>query len=675
MEKIKISLFEPNATAQMSGKTNEEAELSSAAELIVAVCGDQPWSPGIFEDGERKNTKLKEISLLVLDVDEGCSIAEAEIQFSGYRYIIATTKSHQKEKNGVICDRFRVILFLDKPVHSDAEFKELWFAAFARWPFIDKACKDTARFYFPCTEVVASEEGKTFSERIATQAPRQQGNGRPAASIQKGKLSRLTKDFLAEGAPAGEWHARLHKAAVDFKEQGFDQDEATSKLAAATTSFNGELDQHDLATIDDVYHNRPSRYGPRDQLVITDWPVTKDGKDGEIIPDLKAVENYRHFLGKVGFQPRLNELDGAIYISGRPINDGDVLDLYLKAFEIGLRNGKEFMFDLIAVVAKESSYHPIKVEIESAKHDGADHIRQLFETITFAPGVLSSTHDFYADCFQKWLVGVVAKLYQPGEQNFVLTFLGEQGIGKSRWLQKLALWAPAFGEGAVDPDKGDHELRHLTHVIWHIPELEYTTGRREAGALKDYLTKSAVSVRPAYARNVRKGLSICSFCASVNSPNFLADPTGNRRFVVFPITAIDANHAVNMPQVFAQAKQLFDSGAKWWLAGEAQATLNELNEDYRPKSEIEMLVETMVDHSEAVAPTLELLFELGIDHPNQGQLREFANLMAKAGYKKDKTKDRKKRGYLAKVLSKPKKLSSGHLTVVKAPPDGDKPLK
>jgi hypothetical protein len=208
----------------------------------------------------RANANLESISLLVLDFDEGLSLSDALLLFAPYKHIIGTSKSHGVEKNGKIEDRFRVVLFLDKPVMSDGEFKEYWFAAYSKWPSMDKACKDSARFFFPCKEIVSVRaEGDRFAERLATKQPATSNVQRATSNDRKGKLSKATKDFLIEGAPDGEWHGAFFKACTDFKEQGFGEAEARLKLTAVT----GHLDDHDEQTLTDVYANRVPKYGPR----------------------------------------------------------------------------------------------------------------------------------------------------------------------------------------------------------------------------------------------------------------------------------------------------------------------------------------------------------------------------------------------------------------------------
>jgi hypothetical protein len=625
-----ITLFEGDSAANSRVGQSVTADFNDVANLITQFL----WAPGLFQNDTRSNANLKSIGLLVLDIDNGCSLSDGVKLFSKYKHVIGTSRSHGIEKKGVVADRFRVVLFLETPASSDSEFKEHWFAAFAKWPFIDQACKDSARFFFPCKEIVSvNEDGELFSERsfqiTAAQMPRQDHGG----ATRKGKLSKATKDFLIEGAAPGEWHGKFIKAAIDFKEQGFDIDEARLKLTAVT----GHLDETDEQQLEDVYNNRPSKYAPRvPDLVVTDWPVLaldKYGKPMEGKPSSNAPENYRHLIRELKMNFAYNEIDGNIYVNGKVWEEPEFLSLWIQGKDVGMHGSKDLAYATVMGMAQEQSYNPIKDAIESAPWDGkVDYIEELFQTLTFA---LGEDVDLYRKFVKKWLVAVVAKLYSPGQQNLVLTFVGAQGIGKSRWLSKLALWPNAFGEGAIDPTNKDHELRHLTHLIWHIPELDYTTGKRETGALKDYLTRDFVNVRPAYARLTRQGRSICSFAASVNAEEFLVDPTGNRRYLVIAIEAINHVHTVNMQQVFAQAKTLLNQGYEYWLNDAGIKDLSQHNERFLMQDTLSALAATVQPGSDRLT-ILELMSELDYMNPTRADVTRLGILLAKNGIEKSR---------------------------------------
>jgi hypothetical protein len=95
------------------GEIEDEIEYSDLAELCVVVT-QYSWSPGVFSNRKRTIGSLSRIDLLVLDVDNGCTLVDARERFAQFKHIIATSRNHQKEKNGVVCDRFRVVLFLER---------------------------------------------------------------------------------------------------------------------------------------------------------------------------------------------------------------------------------------------------------------------------------------------------------------------------------------------------------------------------------------------------------------------------------------------------------------------------------------------------------------------------------------------------------------------------------
>ena len=60
---------------------------------------------------------------LMFDIDDGKSISDVLEILDGYNMLLYTTKSHQKEKQGIICDRFRLVLPSDNiPKDEDTYF-------------------------------------------------------------------------------------------------------------------------------------------------------------------------------------------------------------------------------------------------------------------------------------------------------------------------------------------------------------------------------------------------------------------------------------------------------------------------------------------------------------------------------------------------------------------------
>lgn len=123
------------------------------------------WSPIIWENGERKKVNFLRANLLVLDFDDGkMTVADALGKFYAYKCLVGTTKSHLKDKNGLVCDRFRVVLGLDNVVTDAHQYSDLT-KMYAQIFESDLAATDTARCYQPCTsiELIGDwENGKTI---------------------------------------------------------------------------------------------------------------------------------------------------------------------------------------------------------------------------------------------------------------------------------------------------------------------------------------------------------------------------------------------------------------------------------------------------------------------------------------------------------------------------------
>lgn len=140
-------------------------------EILDVITMGRAYSPSFFKDDHRSNSNyLGGNEVIFLDIDDGLTIAQAKDMFSDLDAIIVTTKSHQKEKNGIVCDRFRVVIRLDEPMNllSD-EYRSAMTAIFNYFGSVaDKQTSDPARFFFSSPtdcEVYYTGGSKTFQWR------------------------------------------------------------------------------------------------------------------------------------------------------------------------------------------------------------------------------------------------------------------------------------------------------------------------------------------------------------------------------------------------------------------------------------------------------------------------------------------------------------------------------
>lgn len=102
-----------------------------------------------FREGYRDAAHAIPFSeLIILDYDDGFTLSDAVEMFGQYIGIVATTRSHQKEKHGIVCDRFRLILPVRKPVKLDAvEFSKMMKEVILHYA-TDRACSNMSRMYY-----------------------------------------------------------------------------------------------------------------------------------------------------------------------------------------------------------------------------------------------------------------------------------------------------------------------------------------------------------------------------------------------------------------------------------------------------------------------------------------------------------------------------------------------
>lgn len=271
------------------------------------------YSFGYFLNNERRKENFVTASAIGIDIDGGMSLEEAKETVKEFKHIIATTRNHQKEKNGIVADRFRIILFLSKEVKTAKDFEATWHDIAKVLPAADKACKDSSRFFYPSTDIVSVNEGGDLIEptsAVEAEAAKKESAPAPALTLltnQKGTLAVNTLRFLSEGAPHGSWNAGLYKASRDMFQQGYSEEEALHKLEAMVNPhFSGQLDEKDISTFKSAFSKDPI-HAPR--------VATVPERAFQMIP---IGELYKAKFEKDWIVSRLLPAGGMSIISGAP---------------------------------------------------------------------------------------------------------------------------------------------------------------------------------------------------------------------------------------------------------------------------------------------------------------------------------------------------------------------
>jgi len=122
-------------------------------DLYTLTWMDLNYTGGRFENGHRKIDNWRGgNNCLIFDIDDKLSLEDAFkiIQANHFKALVITTKSHQKDKNGVVCDRYRIILPFTTAFYKSVELYKAAFIECAKWfqGGVDMATKDPSRFFY-----------------------------------------------------------------------------------------------------------------------------------------------------------------------------------------------------------------------------------------------------------------------------------------------------------------------------------------------------------------------------------------------------------------------------------------------------------------------------------------------------------------------------------------------
>jgi len=633
--------FKITFLSKLAAKTPAQSIFSDHLGDLGPEITEYPWSPSLF-NGTRSIKNFESSSVLAYDIDnypeqKQLRLDEAKELFKDYRVILGTTKSHQVQKGkNPPADRYRIIFTLDKPITDAAQYTAHWNYYKEKLGLngiADEAAKDAARYFFPCKEIVFNQiedESKETLYKIELLDFKKKV-GRPKKdSLIKGKLNSKTLSFIARVSDGRGWHESFIAAAIDLKTQGYTHVEAAEELAKA--SPEGALDQTDIDQLEDVYLNDRGEPGEK----RSPWPDVKykEDRNGDLVTIIEknSAKNARYLIQNVmKMQLRLNTRMNLIEkTEGEYINDMDLSDISIAANDYKLGCSKDLLNDVVNKIGRENGYDPLKSSLEAVVWDGKSRFNDLLGTLTFPEEVTQEDLKLYEIFLRKWLIGVVTRIYKPGSENNMLVFVGAQGAGKTRWFRRLAQPYPqGFIEAHINTDDKDSHLNLLKYFIWSVSELDTVTWSKDVGAIKDFITKSEVRARPAYGRHEVIGSAITSFCASVNSRDFLYDTTGNRRYLIMLVESVNANHTVDIGQVFAEAKVLMEQGERAWFNQAEIDTVNQYNERFISRSDILESFEARVTAGDKCYTLKEIADQLGLNELKNSDRRSIRDWMTK----------------------------------------------
>jgi predicted P-loop ATPase len=234
---------------------------------------------------------------------------------------------------------------------------------------------------------------------------------------------------------------------------------------------------------------------------------------------------------------------------------------------------------LLVTMAAETIYNPIVEHFTKTLKpwDKTTRIPQLMGTID------CDKHDIsqYTVYVRKWLIQVMAAVFttydRPNRLNNVLILQGEQGVGKTMWVESLfppALQRYCVGSKSVNMSQFRNDMvklgMELTNtLICNINEIDTVFSPKTYSEFKQFLDKTVDKVVLPYGSSSTDVLRRTVFIGSTNRYQLFSDTTGNRRFMLINAVSFDFKHNIDLDQLWAEAYYYYTQGETWWLDDES----------------------------------------------------------------------------------------------------------
>ncbi|AGK54901.1 VapE domain-containing protein [Bacillus sp. 1NLA3E] len=216
--------------------------------------------------------------------------------------------------------------------------------------------------------------------------------------------------------------------------------------------------------------------------------------------------------------------------------------------------GEKIIRDVMTQLVRKNSFHPVRDYLNNLEWDGKSRLDNLL-VYYFGADNTELTHTMTRLAF----VGSVARVFEPGcKFDHVLTFKGNQGLGKSSFLRLLAVNDEWFFDNLETVEGKDAKEQLQGKWIIELAEMS-AVSKKESNKVKQFITVQADEYRAAYARRKEVHKRQCVFFASTNDENPLKDETGGRRWWIVEVKEKWHEKAIrpDVDQLWAEAVHVY----------------------------------------------------------------------------------------------------------------------
>jgi predicted P-loop ATPase len=291
----------------------------------------------------------------------------------------------------------------------------------------------------------------------------------------------------------------------------------------------------------------------------------------------------------------------------------------------------EFL-DSLAAIEGDKNIEAIVDSLQIVKVDEIENDPDITEYAAY-------TRVAVFDMFKKWIVGMVASVFDRNYNPLMFVLIGEKGCGKTEFFRRLLPdeLKRYFAQSKFNEGKDSEALMCEALLILN-DELDGLHSN-DARTFRNMISTHEFTFRRPYAKTNTKNKRLATVCGTANDRAVILEPEHNRRIIPVEIKGVDHSkyNAVDKAALLAEAYSHYKAGFDWNLTRDEIATLSTISNEFETIStEVELVQKFFAPCDDG---TLELTAtEIQNELVNKGFARVNINKLGQAlrrlGYKR-----------------------------------------
>jgi hypothetical protein len=286
-------------------------------------------------------------------------------------------------------------------------------------------------------------------------------------------------------------------------------------------------------------------------------------KTGEILVTMDNMVKAVGHAGECGMMLAYDTFRDEIVFSEddgqgwQPFKDADYVRIRISLERAGFKPpNREITRDAVLLVAERNKFDSAQVWLGRLQWDGVERVDR------FLSRYLGTDDTAYTRAIGRYLwTALAGRVIKPGvKADMAPVLVGDQGAGKSQAVAAIAPDPMFFTEISFGEKEDDLSRKMRGRLVAELGELR-GLHTRELESIKAFITRSHEDWTPKYREFNTVFPRRLVFIGTTNKEEFLADETGNRRWLPVRVGQVDVDAIkADRLQLWAEGAALFDQG-------------------------------------------------------------------------------------------------------------------